>query len=288
MESAEKSSPSGEHSPKPSGPWSDFFHRFLSSLAIVVVVLGALLWNTTVFSLVFTVAGLWILVEWFGITRINPRGLLLVVSILGLALGSSLGAFYGHWCLASFVLVGTLAVLLFFAENKRDQILAALGFLCASIIALALVYLRHIPLIGLAVVCWILVIVATVDTLAFFTGRLVGGPKILPNVSPNKTWAGVLGGTLSATLAGTLCIFFAKAAGVPISLGYSMVALLSFMGAIVAQIGDFLESYLKRLMGVKNTGTLIPGHGGLMDRLDSLCMLSFCTLVVFAFQGFLF
>jgi phosphatidate cytidylyltransferase len=274
--------------PLSSGVWDDFLHRFLSSLAIVVIVLGALLWSPMAFSSVFIAAGLWVLVEWFKLTQIKPWGPLLTMSILGLALGGILGAFYSHWWLVLCVFIGTLAGLISGAQTKRDQIFVTLGFLCASTIALALMYLRQIPVIGLTVVCWIFVIVGTVDTMAFLTGKLVGGPKILPHVSPNKTWAGVLGGTVCATAAGALCIFLAKILGVPLSLEYRTVFLLSFLGAVMAQCGDFLESYLKRLMGVKNTGTLIPGHGGLMDRLDSLCMLSFCTFLIFVFRDFLF
>jgi phosphatidate cytidylyltransferase len=277
--------PSSEKSEAPlASRWSDLLHRFWSSLAIVAIVILALLWNAKVFSGVFIAIGLWIFVEWCNLTDVKPKVLVLIIGLSGLALGSGIGAFCGHWGIALSVLVATLGGLLYSAQDKRDQFWTCLGLIYGGSIAFALVYLRHRPVVGFSIVCWILVIVAAVDTMAFFTGRLFGGAKVLPHISPNKTWSGVLGGTLSGTLAGVICLVLAKMWGVPLEMGYSRLVYLSFFGAIISQCGDFFESYLKRYMGVKNTGNVIPGHGGLMDRFDSLCMLSFCTFLVFAFH----
>ena len=112
----------------------------------------------------------------------------------------------------------------------------------------------------------LLPIAATIatDIGAYFAGRAIGGPKIAPLISPSKTWSGLGGGMLASSLA---CVFIAEIAG---GMSPFLFGLLGLIFAIVAQVGDFAESYLKRRAGVKDSGTLIPGHGGLLDRIDGL------------------
>ena len=109
--------------------------------------------------------------------------------------------------------------------------------------------------------------VACVDTFAYFFGRTIGGPKIAPSISPSKTWAGLLGGVVGATCA--LAVYFALAAG---EWEFGMFALIlpAALIAVLAQAGDFFESWLKRKAGMKDSSRLIPGHGGVFDRVDGL------------------
>jgi phosphatidate cytidylyltransferase len=100
------------------------------------------------------------------------------------------------------------------------------------------------------------------DIGAYFAGRSIGGPKLAPAVSPNKTWAGLIGGVVSALVLGLLLWEFA---GLPLQLACASPIL-----AVIAQIGDLYESWLKRQAGVKDSGTILPGHGGVLDRLDGL------------------
>lgn len=128
----------------------------------------------------------------------------------------------------------------------------------------AILWLRLDPLLGRAAVFWLLGIVWATDSCAYFAGRTIGGPKIAPSLSPKKTWAGLIGGMLGAGAVGF---------GTSLWLGMGSPALLgglSALLAIVAQAGDFLESGLKRHAGVKDSGKLIPGHGGILDRVDGL------------------
>jgi phosphatidate cytidylyltransferase len=123
----------------------------------------------------------------------------------------------------------------------------------------------------------VLAIVIATDTGAYFTGRAIGGPKIAPRISPSKTWSGLAGGMIAAALVAVLA-FTALATrpdALPTALGASLGSkfFLAFSGAflaIVAQAGDFFESALKRRAGVKDSGSFIPGHGGLFDRVDGL------------------
>jgi phosphatidate cytidylyltransferase len=129
---------------------------------------------------------------------------------------------------------------------------------------LALIWLRREPSSGLATVIWLLFVVWATDTGAYVFGRLIGGPKMAPRISPNKTWAGLLGGAAAAALIGIPAGWLAGAQ----SPKYLIVS--GAILAIVGQAGDVFESSIKRHFNAKDSGTIIPGHGGLFDRLDSL------------------
>lgn len=107
-------------------------------------------------------------------------------------------------------------------------------------------------------------IVISTDTGAYFSGRAIGGPKIAPKISPSKTWAGLGGGMLAAALFMVVFTYFQSG-----KVNFAFAALGAFL-AVVAQAGDFFESWMKRRAGVKDSGTMIPGHGGFLDRLDGL------------------
>jgi phosphatidate cytidylyltransferase len=138
------------------------------------------------------------------------------------------------------------------------------GLVYAGLPAVALIWLRQQPN-GFALVMWTMGVVWATDIFAYFAGRAIGGPKIWTAISPNKTWAGLVGGMLAAAL---FSLLFARFAGWP-QAALSM-ALVGAGLAVVAQAGDFFESWLKRRAGVKDSGTLLGGHGGVMDRVDGL------------------
>lgn len=122
--------------------------------------------------------------------------------------------------------------------------------------------LRSLPEDGLLIVLWVALIVAATDIGAFFAGRLIGGPRIWPAVSPNKTWAGLAGGVALAAVTGLAF------SGATTGTFYEEVMSVSAVAALVAQGGDLAESALKRRFGAKDSGSLLPGHGGALDRLD--------------------
>lgn len=155
---------------------------------------------------------------------------------------------------------------------------SALGALYVALPAMTLVWLREHG--GLSTLIWIFVIVWVTDTGGYVFGKNIGGPKLSPRISPNKTWAGLLGGAFSAMLAGAAVAFLVnpKAA----------LALILFSGAlaIVEQISDLSESYVKRRFGVKDSGHIIPGHGGVLDRVDGLVLTApVVALATFLAQG---
>lgn len=144
------------------------------------------------------------------------------------------------------------------------------GIAYTAIPCVCLIWLRGItlpenPNAGMVLVLAIFAITAATDIGAYFAGRAIGGPKLAPTISPGKTWAGLAGGMLAAALVSAI---FAPIVPYPASAATALVIGLAL--ALVAQIGDLFESWLKRRAGVKDSGALIPGHGGILDRVDGL------------------
>jgi len=164
-------------------------------------------------------------------------------------------------------------VLRFPGDGRTRMLWLAAGLVYVGAAAWSLLSLEAGPRVLL-----ILLVIAT-DIGAYFAGRAIGGPKIAPAISPSKTWAGLGGGMIGAALVAALaCRFFAPALGsatVHWASAPGMMALVALGGAcvaVVAQIGDFFESWMKRRAGVKDSGALIPGHGGVFDRVDGLLL----------------
>ena len=143
------------------------------------------------------------------------------------------------------------------------------GFVYALVPALALLWIRERAPHDMMLLLWVFIVTWSTDIGAYFAGRAIGGPKLAPTLSPNKTWAGLIGGMMAAALLGGWWANFT---------GQSPVLLwLAPLFAIGAQVGDLFESGLKRRAGVKDSGTILPGHGGVMDRLDGLVMVASLT-----------
>jgi len=157
------------------------------------------------------------------------------------------------------------------------------GYLYVCIPAASLIWLRNNQMMndtnaGIGLVLYVMLVVWATDIGAYFAGRRIGGPKLAPVISPNKTWAGLGGGIVAAAIAGGICSSFTH---YPPSFIAAMD--LAIVLAIISQCGDLFESWLKRRVGAKDSSTLIPGHGGLLDRVDGLVF----ALPVFALALYL-
>ncbi len=142
--------------------------------------------------------------------------------------------------------------------------------------------LRDWPVAGLALILWSFAVVWLTDIAASFTGRRLGGPKLMPRVSPKKTWSGAIGGTLAGTVAGALIWSWAATGGFGVN---GRVLAASLAASVASQAGDLYESALKRRFGTKDSSGLIPGHGGFLDRLDGYwAVLVLAGLALFAFH----
>ena len=154
----------------------------------------------------------------------------------------------------------------------------AFGAVYLGLPVISLALLREDPR-GSAIVGGLFVAVWTADTAALLLGRMIGGPKLAPELSPNKTWAGFLGGTLAAGAAESIYVF---------SLGGMALegAIFGIFIALAGHCGDLFESWVKRQFRAKNTGSLIPGHGGMLDRIDSLLFAAPACMAMIYLTGF--
>jgi phosphatidate cytidylyltransferase len=157
----------------------------------------------------------------------------------------------------AFLLVPALAVAL---TDRRDRRLSSLYAVAIMVAGYGLIELRMTA--GSPAILWLVTIVVASDVLGYFVGRMVGGPKFWPAISPKKTWSGTVAGWAGAALVG---ILFAVAGH-----GGAGLVVLSVIIAFAGQMGDIAESWVKRRSGVKDASSLIPGHGGVLDRFDAL------------------
>jgi len=210
-------------------------------------------------------------------SELAKRGL---VGIFLIALALAM-AVLGGWPFALFVAVS--ATIMYVEWNRmvgdwgfRWKLF---GFLYCLAPALSLLWIRERAEFegigqGFDLLVWVFIIVWATDIGAFFAGRAIGGPKLAPSISPNKTVAGLVGGVLSA---GLLSYAWVTTTSLP-----PVLIWLAVPFAVMAQIGDLVESSLKRRAGVKDSGTWLPGHGGLLDRLDGLVPVAVLTAALMA------
>ena len=154
---------------------------------------------------------------------------------------------------------------IFFTAPSRDRGMWSVGGLVyAALPAFALAWLRSDALLGAAAVIYLFAVAWTTDTASYAAGSLIAGPKLAPKISPQKTWSGFVVGVLTPALVGIAFAFALK------NTSGLRLAFVSIGLALACQIGDLVESWVKRRFGVKDMSQLIPGHGGLLDRIDGL------------------
>ncbi len=268
-------------SPTADGPWRDLGVRAGAAVVLIPVVIGCVWLGGTAFELLLLLFGGLMIWEWCRLVFSAQERL---VQVLVFAIGTA-GAFALAKSGAASFAFGAL-----FAAWALSAGLAALrgginlwrvcGVPYVVLPILALYYLRTEPLLGVTAIIWLLAVVWSTDTAAYFAGRLIGGPKLSPRYSPKKTWSGLVGGMVGAGLAAMLV---ASWAGLP-SLIWS--GALGAIAAAISQMGDIFESACKRHFNVKDSGALIPGHGGILDRVDGLLFAAvFCAAVGLAKHG---
>jgi len=167
--------------------------------------------------------------------------------------------------LGVFLSLGLIFAAFFFLVIVTRKVQLALGAFYVGLPILSLIWLRAQEW-GFTLTFWTMALVWACDSGAYFAGRLIGGPKLAPQISPNKTWAGLFGGIAGATLFGIVMY--------RITHGSPLMIYAAWWLAILAQAGDLFESHLKRQAGVKDSGNILPGHGGVMDRLDGLVLVA--------------
>jgi phosphatidate cytidylyltransferase len=242
--------------------------RVASALVLIPLALITAYVGGWAFALFWLAAGIAIAVEWTAMARVEPLRPVQGVAALGLAVITILLISGAGLALSTGIALATLAVLVLLARGGPGKAWVATGFVYALIISVVPPVVREHPNLGLAGLLWMFAVVWATDIAAYFTGRSLGGPKLWPRVSPKKTWSGFLGGVLAAALAGFLVAWSVQRLGLMPPFSLRNVIMLSVVASVASQLGDLGESAMKRRFDVKDSSHLIPGHGGVMDRLD--------------------
>ncbi len=240
------------------GRWGELAPRAGSAVVLMAAALGTAAYGGVLFDLFWLVASFGILWEWLRLVDGAHRLVSFASGAVALAGAAALtSAGLPAFGIALLVAGG---VGLGIASEGGTRILAGLGLVYAGALVLCAVLLRHSSPHGRDAILFLFAVVWGTDSMAYFGGRSIGGPKLAPRFSPSKTWSGFLVGIGSGSLLGW--------AASPASGCVVCVLALGLVIGAVAQGGDILESMIKRRFNVKDAGNLIPGHGGLMDRLD--------------------
>lgn len=248
--------------------WSDLSVRVISALVLIPVAIAAVWFGGYWYSVFIILMGIMVAREWTNIVHDNDERQFLFHVAAALIAGTiSLGEI-------SFLLIPWLASLgCTLLSRKSWTVWKVIGVPYVALPILAFMVLRSDPNWGLKAIIWCMAIVWTADTAAYFAGRIIGGPKLAPKLSPKKTWAGLGGAVVGAALASMVFSYFN-------ALAYWPLAALAAQFALAEQAGDILESAVKRHHNIKDSGNLIPGHGGVLDRVDGLLAVVFIAAVM--------
>uniref|UniRef100_B0SZ16 Phosphatidate cytidylyltransferase n=1 Tax=Caulobacter sp. (strain K31) TaxID=366602 RepID=B0SZ16_CAUSK len=264
--------------------WSNLRIRVASATVLVPTVVAAV-WFGNVWFLGLILVGVALLArEWAEMSA--KRSALGVAVAIGAAVAISVVvAYLGHYYITwPVVVIGALAAALMARGAVERRADAAYGVIYIAPAVIAMIWLRQNPVDQAVGLTWTLLLFTVTwfaDIFAFATGSLLKGPKLWPRYSPNKTWSGFFGGLVAAALGAVGIEALASALRVahmpPTGLSWPTLAAVGFFGGLATMTGDLWESMLKRRFGVKDSGDLIPGHGGMLDRVDGLM---FAAIVV--------
>ena len=248
---------------KSSGRKPEVVIRIFSAVVLGALALGAALFSPWTFLVLVMVGAGLIAWEWGRLTRGNGFDGTALISAVAAGSVAILGS-VGRPDLAGF-LAAAAAVAIFYAAPTRELgAWSVAGLAYAALPAFALVWLRSDPTLGAVAVVYLFAVAWTTDTASYAAGSSIGGPKLAPKISPQKTWSGFIVGALTPALVGLAFAFALKSTSGP------RLALVSVALGLACQMGDLAESWVKRRFGAKDMSQLIPGHGGLLDRIDGL------------------
>lgn len=254
-------------------PKSDLPVRTVAGVAMIAVALAAIYFGGWPFRILVGIAAALMLVEWCDMHRMRRTWPLVGIVLMTINLWivpdllfpsaqfegeTAPQVWYGFGVAAAFALLIGLA---------SRKLTIGWGFLYIAIPSFGLLILNWL---SWQAVLWAMLVTWATDIFAYFAGRRIGGPKLAPRISPNKTWAGLIGGMAGAEIVGAV-------AAPILGLDFIFWIVGGFMG-LIAQLGDLYESAVKRKAGVKDSGSILPGHGGLLDRLDGLLPVVLATL----------
>ena len=259
--------------------WGDLGIRTLSAAVLIPAVLADVWVGGIWFHLFVALIGILMALEWVTIVhRGSPVQFALHAAgaMCGALLPLDVGLKGG---LVAIAVIAALSAAIAAREQPGGPKWRYLGVVYVSVPPIALVMLREDPAFGIAAIVLVMLMVWAADTFAYFSGRILGGPKLAPRISPKKTWAG-LGGAMAGSALAAYGV--AQAMGLPSA---TVLVIVAALLAIVEQGGDLFKSSMKRHYGVKDSGQLIPGHGGVIDRVDGLVAVATAAALIGVFRA---
>ena len=272
--------------PTASSGGSELILRILSGLVLAPLAVGVAYLGGWAFVVFWSIAALLVLWEWCTLVAGGERSTVLLIAgaavLLAILLAATAADAEGSHSVrlvagGTLLLMGMLATAALASSDRR--VWTAAGIPYAGLLGIAPTVLRNDAQYGFLAIVFLFAVVWATDIVAYFVGRAVGGPKLAPRISPKKTWSGAAGGTVAAIGA---ALTLAIAAGLP---NLPAVGLIAAAASALAQGGDLFESALKRRFGAKDSSHLIPGHGGLMDRLDGFVAAAVLAMLIGLIHG---
>ena len=240
--------------------------RILSAVILAPIVIFLAWLGGIFFGVMMAVVAVLMYWEWTVMTQrsiLLPRDAFAALCVLSLVIAAYVGGTTMPIIISFLtIIIGLIVIAL--VKHKIGWMIAGIGV--GSSLATCLIYLRAIEPSGLGLLFFLCFAVWAADIFAYAVGRTIGGPKLMPRVSPKKTWSGFLGGSAGAVIIGAIVASYLFEGSVILFAGLALVT------ALAAQVGDLLESHIKRLFNVKDSSNLIPGHGGILDRVDGLVL----------------
>ena len=272
---------------EPAGPSDrqNFLRRTASALVLAPLAIGAAFVGGVLFAAACTVTAALVLWEWSLLVSRAADWRILVPGLPALCAAAVLAQSSEPVVAIAAIALGALGAAVATALQLRGgqwsaaaAVWAAAGVVYSGIVLTSPIMLRSDPQMGFAALSFLFATVWATDIFAYLTGRRLGGPLLAPQLSPKKTWSGAIGGLAGGVVVGALVAYA--------SAGTHLVAagVLALILSIAAQGGDLLESSVKRRFGAKDTSTLIPGHGGVMDRVDGLLVAALIAVVIGALR----
>jgi phosphatidate cytidylyltransferase len=271
--------PFGKHLSHKIGNFGDLGVRLMSAAVLITLALVAMIAGGAIFALFWLVAAFAVNWEWQKLLGEIRRQERIFVGGVGVAAAAGIAQTLSPaWGFAAlFLLAGAVSLLA--AQGLRLWAFGGVAYAGALVVFVNM--LRASPQIGVVSIAWLFAVVWGSDAFAYFGGRLIGGPKLWPRVSAGKTWSGTITGLLAGA---TLGLVVAKIGTQGASAGLP-VFLVSLVASVCSQIGDLVESSIKRRFGVKDSSALIPGHGGVMDRIDGFIFAAAFAAALGAVRG---
>jgi phosphatidate cytidylyltransferase len=240
----------------------DFPIRLISGIVMAAVAAGVIVAGPIPFYCLVVAVAVALSWEWSRLVRGTSFDAVTGIHMAAAGLAAVLAALGWPGLGVMLIIIG--AILAFVLSIGGPSIYSAAGVFYAGLPSIALIWTRSDPHFGLLAIGFLVVVVVATDVSAFVAGRLIGGAKLWPAVSPNKTWSGLAGAMIGSAIAAGIFGYVVPETSM------LRLAIIGALLAVVAQAGDLFESSLKRHFNVKDTSNLIPGHGGVMDRVDGL------------------